>query len=136
MLVQYGHQLQSNHEKVELDADVEVMCNVDPLRIEQVIVNLLSNAVKYAPSKTIRISLLKQDDVAKICIKDQGPGIDPEHHERIFQRFERVKDNDNIGGLGLGLYISRQIIEAHNGKIYVESTPGSGSNFIIELPVA
>lgn len=136
LLVQYGHQLQSNHEKVELDADVEVVCNVDPLRIEQVIVNLLSNAVKYAPSKTIRISLLKQGNIAKICIKDQGPGIDPEHHERIFQRFERVKATDNIGGLGLGLYISRQIIEAHNGKIYVESTPGQGSNFIIELPVA
>lgn len=136
LLVQYGHQLQSNHEKVELDAEEPVFCKIDPLRIEQVIVNLLSNAVKYAPMKTIRISLLKKENVAKICVKDQGPGISHENHERIFRRFERVKATDNIGGLGLGLYISKQIIEAHNGKIYVESEPGTGSNFIIELPLS
>lgn len=136
ILVQYGHQLQSNHEKVELEADVPVYCKVDPLRIEQVLINLLTNAVKYAPMKTIRISLVKEKNCAKICVKDQGPGISKEHHERIFRRFERVKATDNIGGLGLGLYISRQIIEAHNGKIYVESEPGAGSNFIIELPLS
>lgn len=136
VLVQYGHQLQANLATVEIEADEPIHTYVDPLRIEQVLVNLLTNAVKYAPMKTIKVTLTKKDPMAKICVKDEGPGIAPEHQERIFGRFERVRATDNIGGLGLGLYISRQIIDAHHGKIYVESSSGKGANFIIELPIA
>lgn len=135
VLVQYGHQLQAHLAHVEIQADEPVYTHIDPLRIEQVIINLLTNAVKYAPMKTIKVTLKKQDSTAKICVKDEGPGIAPEHQERIFGRFERVRATDNIGGLGLGLYISRQIVDAHHGKIYVESNSGKGSNFVIELPI-
>lgn len=135
VLVQYGHQLQAHLAHVEIEADQAVHTLVDPLRIEQVLVNLLTNAVKYAPMKTIKVTLTRSGQTAKICVKDEGPGIAPEHQERIFGRFERVRATDNIGGLGLGLYISRQIVEAHHGKIFVESTPGKGSNFVIELPI-
>lgn len=135
VMAQYEHQLKDALLRIEIDAESKVICQVDPMRIEQVIINLLTNALKYAPGKPIKISLKKAGEIAKICIKDQGPGIAPENQERIFKRFERVKATDNVGGLGLGLYISHQIIEAHHGKIYVESTPGNGSNFVIELPV-
>lgn len=135
VMSQYEHQLKDALLQIEIDADSKVICLVDPMRIEQVIINLLTNALKYAPGKPIKISLEKSGEIAKICIKDQGPGIAEENQERIFKRFERVKATDNVGGLGLGLYISHQIIEAHHGKIYVESTPGHGSNFVIELPV-
>lgn len=135
VMTQYGHQLQDSLPHIEIEAEKNVVCLVDQMRIEQVIINLLTNAVKYAPGKPIKVTLMKGHNVAKICIRDQGPGIAEEHQERIFKRFERVKATDNIGGLGLGLYISHQIIEAHQGKIYVESKEGSGSNFVIELPL-
>lgn len=135
VLVQYSHELEANLGHVELEAPEAVYCNVDSLRIEQVLVNLLTNAVKYAPMKNIMVNLTKDMTWARISVKDQGPGIAQEDLERIFGRFERVRTSDNIGGLGLGLYISKQIIEAHSGKIYAESD-GSGSTFIVELPLA
>jgi signal transduction histidine kinase len=135
VLVQYSHELEANLGHVELEAPEPVYCNVDSLRIEQVLVNLLTNAVKYAPTKNIVVNLKKEENWARIRVKDQGPGIAQEDLERIFGRFERVRTTDNIGGLGLGLYISKQIIEAHMGKIYAESDD-SGSTFIVELPLA
>lgn len=135
VMTQYGLQLKDALSQIEIDAEPNVNCLVDSMRIEQVIINLLTNAIKYAPGKPIKITLQKSGQMAKIAIKDQGPGIAEENQERIFKRFERVKATDNIGGLGLGLYISHQIVEAHQGKIYVESEQGKGSNFVIELPL-
>lgn len=105
----------------------------DSYKIEQVLNNLFSNAIRYSAGKPIHLSLIKLADKAILSVKDEGPGIDPKNKERIFERFERASSHES--GLGLGLYITRQIIELHKGSIRVESEIGQGANFIIELPL-
>lgn len=105
----------------------------DAFKIEQVINNLFSNAIRYSPKKPISVGLKIEGFMAILNVKDQGMGIDPANQARIFERFERA--TSNASGLGLGLYITRQIIELHRGTIRVDSKPGEGSNFIIELPL-
>lgn len=134
VIAQYAQQFKKSQSDVELVIENDLTGSWDKVRIEQVVINLLINAAKYAPNKTIKASLTRVNKVAKIQITDLGPGIAQEDLERIFERFERVSDKQNIGGLGLGLYISKQIIEAHNGKIYVHSKLGHGSTFTVELP--
>ena len=85
--------------------------------------------------KDVKISLASQGDRIRLCVKDEGRGISPEFHEKIFERYQRVEKNDGQG-LGLGLYISKLIVDAHKGSISVESEPGKGSTFIVEFPVA
>lgn len=106
----------------------------DRLRIEQVVINLLTNALKYGDKKDITISISQDARDFIIQVRDQGQGIHPDHREKIFERFERVNDNGKIGGLGLGLYISRQIVAAHKGTIQVESSDATGSVFVVRLP--
>ena len=105
----------------------------DSYKIEQVLNNLFSNAIRYSPSKTIRVGLKKAKDKAILNVQDEGMGIEPAHQERIFERFERA--TATASGLGLGLYITRQILDLHDASIRVESEIGKGSNFIIELPI-
>lgn len=131
----YTDQLRKVQTEIQLDINTEIEGFMDKVRTEQVLINLLTNAGKYASGKPIHIKLRESNGIARLTVKDQGPGIALEDHDRIFARFERVKTKDNVGGLGLGLYISKQIIEAHGGKIYVESTPGHGSTFIVEIPL-
>jgi two-component system, LuxR family, sensor kinase FixL len=108
----------------------------DPLRIEQIITNLLSNAIKYGAGKPVEITLAPGErGQARIAVRDHGIGIAPEHQARIFDRFERVALERNYGGFGLGLWIVRQVIEAHGGRIDVRSEPGAGSTFTVELPL-
>jgi signal transduction histidine kinase len=109
----------------------------DPLRIEQVITNLVSNAIKYGNSKPIVIRLQADTirGVAIIHVIDRGIGISAEIQPRLFQRFERAAEDSLIQGLGLGLYISRQIADAHGGSISVSSRMGEGSEFRVELPM-
>jgi len=109
----------------------------DPQRIEQVIINLLTNAIKYSPSqKKIDVFLTADTRQVKIGIKDEGIGIPADRLEQIFNRFYRVEElNRNISGLGIGLYISKEIVERHNGKIWVDSTLEKGSTFWITLPL-
>jgi signal transduction histidine kinase len=108
----------------------------DPTRMAQVFDNLLNNASKYAPGSPITISLDVADHFAQIRVTDQGPGIAPEHIESLFRRFYRVPNNNtSVRGTGLGLYICRQIVEAHGGQILVESNLGQGTSFIIRLPL-
>jgi signal transduction histidine kinase/BarA-like signal transduction histidine kinase len=111
-----------------------IMGSWDKFRIEQVITNLLTNALRYGEGKPVKISITSEMGKAIIVIEDQGIGIAPEDVERIFQRFERVLGKE-INGLGLGLYIVSQIIEAHGGTISVVSQQGVGSVFRIELPI-
>lgn len=106
----------------------------DRFRIEQVITNLLTNAIRYGAGKPINVSLSRKDDIATVIIKDQGIGIAENDLKRIFQRFERATETE-VTGLGLGLYIVSQIIEAHKGEIHVESRPGEGAAFRIHLPI-
>ena len=106
----------------------------DRFRIEQVVLNLLTNAMKYGASKPIEISLGREDGMAVIEVKDSGIGIARDNQRRIFDRFERAVGTRDFGGLGLGLYISRQIVTAHGGEISVASEPGAGSTFTVRLP--
>ena len=105
----------------------------DRLRLEQVVTNLLSNAIKFAPGTTIEVEAHAERARARLLVRDHGPGIAPQDRERIFQRFERTARH-NRGGMGLGLYITRQILQAHGGEIRVEATPGGGATFVVELP--
>lgn len=106
----------------------------DRYRIEQVITNIVTNAIKYGEGKPIEVTLENFNNEALIKIKDYGLGIPKNQHEKIFNRFERGNHSVYTGGLGLGLFISKQIIDSHKGKIWVESEPGKGSTFIVLLP--
>jgi signal transduction histidine kinase len=98
--------------------------------------NLLTNALKYGAGEPITITISSDGCIARCLIHDQGIGISQDSQERIFSCFERAVSYKNFGGLGLGLYISRQIIVTHGGTMRVESELGKGATFIFELPVA
>jgi signal transduction histidine kinase len=111
---------------------------LDKDRIGQVLINLINNATKYSPEGTeVIVNLTEDEDDATVCVTDFGMGIDPEYHSRIFERFYRVYDKDEktFPGLGMGLYISSEIVKKHGGKIWVESSPGDGSTFYFKVPV-
>lgn len=136
VVANYKYDLSKANCTVLTRTDKTLSAHLDKLRIEQVLINLLMNAAKYAPGRPVEIILQRLDEnMGRLMVKDQGPGVAPENKERIFKCFERVRGRDNIGGLGLGLYISRQIAEAHGGKIYVESELGKGSTFIMDFPL-
>ncbi|MEJ6980482.1 PAS domain-containing sensor histidine kinase [Pedobacter sp. P351] len=109
----------------------------DPNRMEQAIVNLLTNAIKYSSNSTkVDVFLSCTENEIKIGVKDYGCGIAPDKLEKIFSRFYRIEDvNPHISGLGIGLYITKQIIDRHNGKVWAESKEGEGSTFWFTLPL-
>ncbi|WP_233592044.1 PAS domain S-box protein [Corallococcus sp. AB011P] len=117
----------------ELVAPEPVWGRWDRLRMEQVMLNLLTNAMKYGAGRPIRMEVAKHAGRARLIVEDHGMGIPFESQARIFERFERAASL-NYGGLGLGLFITRRIVEAHGGSIRVESEPGHGARFIVELP--
>ncbi|WP_437721064.1 AAA family ATPase [Sorangium sp. So ce861] len=119
---------------VQLDLDEAVVGRWDPSRMEQVLINLLSNAMKYGAGGPIHVIVRGQPDRARLVVRDHGMGIAEADQARIFERFERAVSVRNFGGLGLGLYIVRWIVTAHGGTIRVESEPGAGASFIVELP--
>jgi PAS domain S-box-containing protein len=106
----------------------------DRLRVSQVVTNLLANAVKYGAGKPVTVEYGGRGDAAFLRVRDGGIGIDPSDQPHIFERFERAVSSRNYGGLGLGLYIVKRIVEAHGGTIQVESQPGEGATFSLELP--
>jgi len=117
---------------VEGDQNVEV--DADEQKIDQVLVNFVNNAAKYAPdSLKILIRISREDGFVKIAVTDKGPGISPGHLSRIFDHYYRSGQH-NVSGLGLGLYISKEIIRRHGGQIGAESEPGKGSTFWFTLP--
>jgi len=122
--------------KIDLDIRTPgLQIQADPTRLVQVFDNILNNARKYAPDSPITITVDRQGDRIRIGIRDYGPGIPAEHLEKIFQRFYRVLDqNTSVRGTGLGLYISRRIVQAHSGEIEAESVEGEGTTFNILLP--
>lgn len=131
---------QFNAKKIHFVIDVEEDFTVraDPDKIVWVISNLLGNALRYTPEQgTIVVGARQDDDQVRFFVSDTGVGIPPEYHKRIFERFVQVREgrvSGPRGGAGLGLAISREIVEAHGGKIWVESEPGKGSTFIFTLP--
>lgn len=116
------------------DVPEGLMLRSDRMRLEQVAENLLTNAIKYGAGKPIHVRLEASPERVTLSVKDQGIGISPEHQARIFERFERAVSERNYGGLGLGLYITRTIVEALGGTIRVDSQPGQGACFTVELP--
>jgi signal transduction histidine kinase len=121
--------------QIELKIENEIQGFWDYSRIEQVLANLISNAIKYAPGSKIEIAVRNVAPWAEISVKDNGPGIEPHRQARIFERFERATSSRSISGLGLGLFIVRELVNAHKGLIEVKSTPGQGSQFIVRLPL-
>ncbi|WP_084609962.1 GAF domain-containing protein [Archangium violaceum] len=120
--------------RLTLEAPAPVPGNWDRLRLEQVVTNLLANAVKYGQGNPIGLSVEARDGLARLAVSDTGIGIAPEHLERVFGRFERAVSERHYGGFGLGLWISRRIIETMGGHISVSSQLGVGSTFRVELP--
>ncbi|WP_286191040.1 PAS domain-containing sensor histidine kinase [Comamonas sp. JC664] len=120
--------------ELHLDAQGPATGHWDRLRLEQVLQNLLSNAIKYGRGSPIEVRVGADDALAWLSVKDHGMGIPPEGRARLFQRFERLASERHYGGLGLGLWIVKQIVDAMDGRIRVESTPGHGSTFTVELP--
>ncbi|HZQ98659.1 MAG TPA: ATP-binding protein [Chloroflexota bacterium] len=130
--------LGSSRHTINVHAPATVPAFVDPVRVEQVLTNLLSNAVKFSPAGgaiDVEVSTA-EPRVVSIAVRDRGIGIPAEHQPRIFDRFYRVRTNGGLAGMGLGLFISRQIVELHGGRIGVESPPGGGARFVVTLPVA
>ncbi len=111
----------------------EVLGRWDRLRIEQVFTNLLTNAMKYAPGP-MEVAVEADGVIARLVVCDHGPGIAPEDQQRIFLPFERAVSYLKASGFGLGLYIVRQIVNAHGGVVHLDSAPGRGSTFVVELP--
>lgn len=107
----------------------------DRMRLDEVLTNLLTNAIKYGGGNPIDVELAAHGAGVRIAVRDHGIGIAPEHQQRIFERFERAASARHYGGFGLGLWIARQIVSASGGTIAVESAPGVGSTFIVDLPV-
>lgn len=108
---------------------------VDKARIKQVLVNLLANAIKFSPSDgLITVKSEKKADCLRISVIDKGPGIEKQTQSRLFQKFIQSQDGKRAGGTGLGLAIARLIVDAHRGRIGVESEPGQGATFWFELP--
>ncbi|GEM_PF-762954 len=126
--------------RLELIAEVGELppAFVDRDRVEQVLINLVGNAIKFTERGTVRISVDREDDRLVVRVADTGIGIAPEHHERIFGDFEQADNSVArvFGGTGLGLSVARQLVELHGGTLDVESTPGVGSTFWFDLPVA
>lgn len=119
--------------KLETEGAIKGMW--DQIRIEQALSNLLTNAIKYGEGEPIEVSVKKSGDKAEITVRDNGIGIDSKLQKEIFGRFQRATEDKKFQGLGVGLFIVKQIIDAHGGKVSVKSKLGKGSTFIIELPI-
>jgi signal transduction histidine kinase len=120
--------------RLTLQAVEPVVGRWDRTRLEQIVANLLSNAIKYGGNGPIEIRVGWAGKIARFEIQDHGIGIPREQQARIFERFERVAPVSNYGGFGTGLWIVRRLVEAHGGKVRVDSEPGAGARFTVELP--
>ncbi len=131
-------QLQAERSNLQLTNDVPLdlpIVHADPERMEQVLVNLIHNAIKFTPAGgSISVCAYQEPMKVIITVSDTGVGIAPENLPRVFERFYKADKSRSGGGTGLGLSICRHLVEAHNGRIWVESEPGKGSRFFISLP--
>jgi signal transduction histidine kinase len=125
--------------QIRVEAEGTVTAALDSLRFDQVVTNLLSNAIKYGGGKPIEVRVARDSaaDAAHLEVIDHGLGIEPAMAGKIFEPFQRaVSADETIPGLGLGLYVVKMIVEGHGGRINVQSRPGDGSRFILDLPCA
>ena len=136
LLQSFAAQISAAQSAVNFNPGPPVVGQWDEFRIEQVISNLLTNALRYGAKKPIDVSVYIDGDQAVIDVRDQGIGISEENQQRVFQQFERVSASHVTAGLGLGLFISEQIVAAHSGTITVQSALGEGALFRVCLPLA
>jgi signal transduction histidine kinase len=122
----------------KLDLSIGSTASIDAPRLEQVIMNLLDNALKFSPADTpIEVRVMQSDGgTIEIVVRDYGVGIPAEQREKVFERFHQVNGDQLRRGLGLGLYISKQIVALHSGSIEVDTPVGGGTRFTISLPAA
>ncbi|MEW5848423.1 MAG: ATP-binding protein [Myxococcota bacterium] len=130
----FGDEFTRAGSELTLRVDGPILGAWDGPRLLQVITNLVSNALKYGLGKPVEVTVEQVGPLARLIVRDHGIGIALEDQARIFERFERAVSGRHYGGLGLGLFIAYRIVAAHGGTIRVESTPGEGSAFIVELP--
>jgi signal transduction histidine kinase len=121
---------------IEFDSDADVVGDWDGSRIDQVTSNLVANAIRYGEGTPVHVSVRTAGDTARLIVRDEGIGIAAGQKARIFERFERAVSSSNYSGLGLGLWIAKQVVDAHEGAIDVDSEPGRGATFIVTLPLA
>ena len=135
VLDRFGPQLAAAGCAITRDLSPGLVGIWDAWRIEQVVTNLVTNALKYARGTPIEVTVTDKDGHGVLAVRDHGPGVRMEDRARIFRRFERATSAREISGLGLGLFISRQIVEAHGGRIDVHGAEGEGATFVVELPL-
>ncbi|MGF0237921.1 hybrid sensor histidine kinase/response regulator [Rhodococcus sp. IEGM1300] len=135
VLLNFAPQIDAAESSVTLEAEQPVEGRWDEFRIEQVISNLLTNALRYGAKSPISVKVYSEQGQARVEVRDRGIGIGEENQKRIFQQFERVTAKHAVAGLGLGLFISEQIVTAHGGSITVESRIGEGALFRVCLPL-
>ncbi|MCA1662701.1 MAG: HAMP domain-containing histidine kinase [Myxococcales bacterium] len=119
---------------LELHAPPSLLGIWDRSRLDQILTNLVTNAIKYGQSKPVDLVVAANGGAAEVRVVDRGIGVDPDHQERIFGKFERAASQRNYGGLGLGLWITRELVELMRGEVRVDSTPDHGATFIVSLP--
>lgn len=135
LLQRVGMALDTRRVQVEVPADLPPI-NADYARLERILVNLLANALKYSdPGTPVRVQVCPQDGEVVIAVTDQGTGIPPDAIPYLFDRFYRVPGEPRVEGTGLGLYITKMLVEAHGGRIWVESEVGKGSTFFFTVPI-
>jgi signal transduction histidine kinase len=118
-----------------LEGSDSITVVVDDMRIQRVVANLVQNALKYSPASSGIVVRLERDEAcARVSVIDAGPGISPAEATYVFDKYKRAKSARAQEGTGLGLYVSRKIVEAHGGRIGVDSVRGAGSRFYFELP--
>jgi len=132
-----ANQAASSGSSITLHAEQTVIGFWDEFRIEQVLINLLTNALRYGEGQPVDVRMTPLSEGVRIDVRDGGRGISEADQKRIFGQFERAvaREGDKTGGLGLGLYITHQLVQAHGGSIEVESQPGEGSVFTVRLPL-
>jgi PAS domain S-box-containing protein len=135
VLHRHADELTKHGCEVHFTAAGDLSGNWDRVRIEQIATNLLANAMKYGKGKPIEVRVQREDGNARLVVQDHGIGISAEDQQRIFQRFERAVSARHFGGLGLGLWIARQLVDAHGGSIHVASEMNLGATFEVVLPV-
>ncbi|MBC8997585.1 hybrid sensor histidine kinase/response regulator [Pseudomonas sp. N40(2020)] len=135
LLQNFAQQMEAAETSVSFEADRPLEGCWDEFRIEQVISNLLTNALRYGGRSPIQVRVYRQGNEARVEVQDHGIGISEENQKRIFQQFERVSAKTVVAGLGLGLFISEQIVAAHGGSIVVESEINEGALFRVCLPI-
>jgi PAS domain S-box-containing protein len=132
----YKEQLESAKIPFTLSLESGLVGKWDRFRLEQIYCNLLTNVMRYAPRSTLHVSVKRTGGKACLRVCDSGPGIAQKYQELIFNQFERLENDSPTSGMGLGLFIVRQIVEAHGGRIFVENSIPKGATFVVELPLA